>query len=139
MSAHAPVRYESASCEMSIASPVPGVVVLTIAGRDVGAFGAGPIHQLERYLSGVRPVELYIDARRTKGASVEVSSEWAQWLGANRAHFERISMLTGSRFIQMTAGFVRSFSGLEDVMRLYTEAAAIAEALAASVAAGGSR
>lgn len=135
MNARAPVHYEGASCEMSIASPAPGVVVLAIAGHDVGEFGSVPMGQLERYLSDDRSVELYIDARRTKGASVEVSSEWALWLGVNRVHFEHISMLTGSRFIQMTAGFVRNFSGLEDVMRIYTEADAFDEALAVSVAA----
>lgn len=138
MSARAPVRYEGTSCEMSIASPAPGVVVLTIAGHDVGEFGSVPMDQLEAYLSGTRSIELYIDARRTKGASIEVSSDWALWLGANRSHFQHISMLTGSRFIQITAGFVRSFSELEDVMRIYTEADAFDRALASSIIAAGS-
>lgn len=90
--------------------------------------------QLEKYLSDDRAIELYIDARHTKGASTEVSSDWALWLKAHRSHFQHISMLTGSRFIQVTAGFVRSFSGLEDIMRIYTDAEAFDEALAASVA-----
>ena len=134
MNAQAPVHYEGAFCELSIASPASGVVVLTIAGRDVGEFGSVPMDRLEQYLSDDRLVELYIDARHTKGASVEVSNDWAQWLGAQRDRFAHISMLTGSRFIQVTAGFVRSFSGLEDIMRIYTEAAAFDEALAASIA-----
>lgn len=122
---------------MSIEAAAPGVVVLTIAGHDTGEFGSVPMSRMEEYLPERGTVELYIDARRTKGASIEVSSDWALWLGANRDRFEHISMLTGSRFIRFTAGFVRSFSGLEDVMRLYTEADAFDEALAASVAASG--
>lgn len=90
---------------------------------------------VEERLLGEDRAELYIDARRTKAASVEVSGDWALWLGAHRDRFAHVSMLTGSRFIEVTAGFVRSFSELEDVMRLYTDAEAFDEALAASIAA----
>jgi hypothetical protein len=47
-----------------------------------------------------------------------VSGEWAGWLGANRAMLESVTMLTGSRFIQITAEFVRRFSSLEGSMRI---------------------
>ena len=43
-------------------------------------------------------------------------------------------MLTGSRFIQMSAEFVRKFAGLEDAMRLYTDPATFDGALAHSIA-----
>lgn len=129
------VRHEGDHCTLSIESPAPGIVVLRISGRDVGEFGPVPMRQLAEYVSGHQRVELYIDARHTKGASTEVSSDWAMWLGEHRSHFEHISMLTGSRFIQITAGFVRSFADLENVMRLYTDEGAFDEALAASVAA----
>jgi hypothetical protein len=129
-----PARYEGTSSAMAIDFPRPGVVVLTIEGHDIGEFGPEPLRRLEKYLSDNQSIELYIDARRTKGVSVEVSSEWALWLGVNRAHFEHISMLTGSRFIQITAEFVRGFSDLQGVMRIYTEGGAFDEALASSVA-----
>jgi hypothetical protein len=135
MGGHAPVRYEGQYCEFAIASPVPGLVVLTIAGRDVGEFGPAPMEGLKEHLIAGRQVELFIDARRTLGASIEVSSDWALWLRAHRNDFRHISMLARSRFIQITAGFVRSFSGLEDVMRIYTDPAAFDEALAASIGA----
>lgn len=127
------IRYDGSYCELSIRTPASGVVVLTIKGRDVGEFGSAPMRQLEQHLSDDRATELYIDARRTKGASIQVSNEWARWLGNHRSQFEHISMLTGSRFIQVTADFVRSFSNLEDVMRIYTDAGAFDEALAASL------
>jgi hypothetical protein len=133
MATAAPIRYEGTTCELAIHTPADGVVVLTITGHDVGEFGSVPMTELEKLLSDDNSIELYIDARDTQGASVEVSSEWALWLGANRARFKRICMLTGSRFVQLTAGFVRSFSGLEDVMRIYTDAQAFDEALAVSV------
>ncbi len=129
----APVHYDGSHCELSIDTPARGVVVLTIEGRDVGEFGSAPMQHLEQHFSDRGPTELFIDARRTKGASIQVSNEWARWLGAHRSRFDHISMLTGSRFIEVTADFVRSFSNLEDVMRVYTDADAFDEALASSI------
>lgn len=133
MQKQAPITYDGTYCELSVDSPAAGIVVVTISGHDIGEFGSAPMARLEDYLSDGRPIELYIDARETQGASVEVSSEWALWLSAHRSHFHHVSMLTGSRYIEITAGFVRSFSSLEDVMRIYTDAAAFDESLARSI------
>jgi hypothetical protein len=57
------------------------------------------------------PFTLFIDARRTQGASVDVSNVWAQWLRSHRDQLFRVHMLTGSKFIQMTADSYRWFSG----------------------------
>lgn len=133
MEARFPAHYESPTSTLSINTPAPGVVVLTVSGHDVGEFGSEPIKRLESGLAGREDFELYIDARRSQGVSVEVSSEWALWLGTNQSRFERIHMLTGSRFIQITAEFVRRFSQLQGIMRIYTNADAFDEALAASI------
>ena len=42
-------------------------------------------------------------------------------------------MLTGSRFIRITAGFVRGFANLEDVMCIYTDAKSFDEELATTI------
>jgi phage regulator Rha-like protein len=52
---------------------------------------------------------------------------------AKRLSFERINMLTGTRYIQITAAFVRRFAGLADLMNGFTEHAAFEESLATSV------
>ena len=137
MSIQGTAYFESTHCELSIDSPGRGIVRITIAGRDIGEFGDAPMERLEKFLSDHRIIELYIDARHTKSASIEVSNDWARWLGANRSRFNHVSMLTGSRFIEVTAGFVRSFSDLQDVMRIYTDERAFEEALAASIVASG--
>jgi hypothetical protein len=38
-------------------------------------------------------------------------------------------MLTGSRFVQLTANFVRNFAQFGELMRIYTEAAAFDDEL----------
>ena len=132
-------HYEGTSGAMAMESPAPGVVLITIEGHDIGEFGSEPMRWLEGHLSSARPVELYIDARRTRGVSMGVSSEWALWLQENRASFGHISMLPGSRFIEITAEFVRRFSGLDGVMRIYTDGPAFDEALASSIAGAAAR
>lgn len=60
---------------------------------------------------------------------MDVSSDWAVWLGRHRDALRQISMLTGSRFVQLTADFVRRFAELGEVMRIYTDVSAFEDAL----------
>jgi hypothetical protein len=69
-----------------------------------------------------------------KGASIDVSNDWALRLRANRAAFAHISMLTRAPLVQLTAKFVQRFAELGDLMRLYTDPAAFDAALAGSQA-----
>jgi hypothetical protein len=79
-------------------------------------------------------LELFIDARSAIAASLDVSGEWAIWLGRHRQSFRHVSMLTGLRFIQLSAAMVRRFADLEGLMRIYTDPAAFEGALSHAVA-----
>ncbi len=127
------VEYDGVHCRLTIERPKTGIVVLRLAGFDAGEFGDVPMQELAKDLDRNALVELFIDARAVKGASIEVSAEWAQWLGKQRSRFRHISMLTGSRFIQLTTNFVRRFAHLGEVMRIYTDPAAFDSALAESI------
>jgi hypothetical protein len=120
--------FEGRHSTFAIARPVPYVVVVTITGRDAGEHGNAPLFALEDELRA-GPYALFVDARRTLGASVDVSNIWAQWLRAHRDQLHGIHMLTGSTFVQLTADFVRRFAELGDAMRIYTDGAAFDEAL----------
>jgi len=122
------IRYDGVHCSFRIERPAAGVVVLRISGTDVGELGDAPMQGLDDCL-GASPVLFFIDARETRGASIDVSGEWAVWLSARKGRFSRISMLVGSRFIEMTADFVRRFAALEGLMRIYTDPAAFDEEL----------
>lgn len=131
------IRLEGQHGSFAIECPAPGVVVLRISGHDVGEFGSAPMRAIERHLPDGATIELFIDARDTEAASIDVSGEWARWLAAQRPRCTRICMLTGSRFIQVTAEFVRRFSDLGDIMRIYWDAAAFDAVLSAAIAGGG--
>jgi hypothetical protein len=122
--------FDGIHCTLSIQTFPSGVVVLKISGTDVGEFGDRPTAALAKSLVDNDPIRLFIDARDVRGASIEVSGEWAGWLQANKAHLREVNMLTGSRFVEVTAGFVVRFAALEGIMRIYTEAAAFDAALA---------
>ena len=127
----APLVFEGVHASFAIERPAPDVVLVTISGRDAGEHGDAPLRALSEQLAA-GPFALFVDARRTSGASVDVSNVWAQWLRAHRDRLHRIHMLTGSRFVQLTADFVRRFADLGDSMLIYTDGDAFDEALRAA-------
>jgi hypothetical protein len=123
------VQYEGVHCTLAIEQISSGVILLKIAGSDIGEFGHTPIATVDALLSNGGAVDFFIDARDVRGASIDVSGEWAKWLRKNRERLRRVTMLTGSRFVQITAEFVRHFAGLEGIMRISTDSDAFDNAL----------
>ena len=80
---------------------------LCLEGTDVGEFGSAPMRTLETWLDA--RIYLFIDACEVRGASIHVCG------------LRSVTLLTGSRFIEVTAGFVRRFAGLQGLMRICTE------------------
>jgi len=117
---------------MRIERPAPRVVVMRISGHDVGELGDAPFAEVERALSDGEDIELYVDARHSTGVTADVSGAWAHWLVKHKSKLAHVSMLTRSRFVQVTAEFVRRFGDLTDKMRLYTDETAFDEALRSS-------
>ena len=128
-----PIQHEGIHCNLSIHRPAPAVAVVVLSGSDIGEFGQLPMCELKKDLEQSKTIELFIDARAVRGASIEVSAEWALWMRAHRGSFQRINMLTGSRYIQITATFVRRFAGLADLMNVFTEHAVFDACLADAV------
>jgi hypothetical protein len=124
------VKYEGVNAGLAIERPAAGVVVLRLAGWDTGEFGDAAMREIEKDFD--EPIQLFIDARAVKGASIDVSNDWALWLRGNRERFAQISMLTGAPFVQLTAKFVQRFAELGEVMRIYTDPSAFDAALRAA-------
>lgn len=125
------VQYEGIHCTFAM-ERFGAVAIVRISGSDIGEFGAAPIAVLNEWLEVFGPFHLFIDAREVRGASINVSADWAIWMGKRRAFLRSITMLAGSRFIQMTAEFVRRFAELEGKMHICTEPAVFDEALASA-------
>ena len=124
------LQYEGIHCNLAIERPRPGVAVVRISGRDLGEFGDVALRELEKEIAVHQQIELFIDARDAQSASIDVSSTWAIWLSKNRPAFKSITMLTGSRFVRLTADFVQRFAELSDLMYIYTDSALFETSLA---------
>ena len=123
------------SAGLAIERPAAAVVVLRLTGWDTGEFGDAAMKEIAKDFAAGKPLQLFIDARAVKGASVDVSNDWALWLRANRSRFAGVSMLTGAPFVQLTAKFVQRFADLGEMMRIYTDATAFDDALKAAAGA----
>ena len=129
--------FEGVHSSFAIGRPARAVVVIRIAGTDVGELGDLPFQELAKDLAASDSLQLFVDARDASGPSVEVSSQWGSWFRKNRQVFDRVVMLPGSRFVEFTATFVRDFSGLGERMQIVTDAATFDEALRACSATRG--
>lgn len=123
------MRLENEHGSISVTCPATGVVLVEFSGQDVGQFDTAPFVLLDKQLAQRGKNALFIDARQARAASIDVSGAWAQYLAKNKDRFTCVSMLTGSKFIQLSAEFVKRFAEMGDLMRLYTEPAAFDEAL----------
>lgn len=117
------LRYGGVHCSAVIERPAPGVAVVSLAGMDTGELGDAVMRELSNDLAQFGSIELFIDAREVRGVSVEVSGKWALWLRRRHSQFHRINMLTGSRYVEITAEFVRRFSDLGSLMRIFKDRA----------------
>jgi hypothetical protein len=129
------ISWEAPHSTLRLRRPARGVVVLIISGTDVGEHGVEPFTELEKELAA-GAFDLFVDARASRGVTIDVSSEWSRWLGKNKGALRSIHMLTASRFVQLTANFVRNFAALGELMRIYTEPAAFEAELEAALARG---
>jgi hypothetical protein len=124
------VTWEAPHSKLRLRRPANGVVVLEISGSDIGEHGTGPFEELATDLHEA-PFALFVDAKESRGVTIDVSSDWSRWLARNRASLLGVHMLTGSPFVHVTATFVRNFSELTDLMRIYTERAEFERTLTA--------
>lgn len=116
-------RIDGFSCSITIDRVHDRLILVRIDGHDVGEFGRAPMRSIESILPRDGAAKLFIDARQAKGVTVDVSGEWAQWLGRMRKRLAGVHMFAVSRLVQINAEFLRRFVGLEDQMVLYTDSA----------------
>jgi len=117
------------SCCVAISRVDERRVLVRLLGADHGELGVEPFRELEKNFVDGELLELFFDLRSATGATMDVSSRWAIWLRRNRARLGRVSMLTGSAFIRLSASTVQRFSELGDKVRLYADPTEFAGAL----------
>src|SRR5436190_23788228 len=64
-------RLQAAACTFLIERRSPFLVYVHIEGHDVGEFGELPMRSIEAFLPPAARAELFIDARATRGATID--------------------------------------------------------------------
>jgi hypothetical protein len=98
-----------------------GALLVTIAGMDKGQFGTAALDEIRLELLRHRPIELFIDAGAATAVSVEVSKEWTHFFSLNREHLKRVSVLVGSKAIELTVAISQHLSRTGNLLQIYTD------------------
>jgi hypothetical protein len=99
----------------------PGVLLVTASGMDMGQFGTATLDEIRLEMLRQRPVELFVDAEAAQVISVEVSREWTQFFSLNREQLRRVSVLVGSKAIELTVAIAQHLSQTGNLIQIYTD------------------
>lgn len=115
------IQLDGETCSMRIDRLGQAVVLLRIEGNDVGEFGDAPMRCLEAVLPSAKPGSLFVDARQVRGVTMSVSAAWASWLTRRKDALVGIHLLASSRYVAVSAQFVRRFAELDGIMHVYDD------------------
>lgn len=99
----------------------PGVMLVTVTGIDKGQFGTATLDEIRLEMLRQRPVELFVDVEAAVAVSVEVSREWTQFFSLNREHLKRVSVLVGSKAIELTIAIAQHLSQTGNLIQISTD------------------
>jgi hypothetical protein len=99
----------------------PGVMLVTISGIDKGQFGTATLDEIRLEMLRQRPVEVFVDAEAAIAVSVDVSREWTQFFSLNREQLKRVSVLVGSKAIELTIAIAQHLSQTGNLIQIYSD------------------
>ena len=99
----------------------PGVLAIAIEGIDNGQFGTLALDEIALALVRERPLELFIDASAAAMPAVPVSREWARFFALNQRDLRRVSVLVGSKMVELTVAIAQHLSETGKLIQIYTD------------------
>jgi hypothetical protein len=99
----------------------PGVLEIRIEGIDNGQFGSAPLDEIARALVRDRPLELFVDATRASMPAVNVSREWTRFFSLNQKDLKRVSVLVGSKSVELTIAIAQHLSQTGKLIQIYSD------------------
>jgi len=98
-----------------------GAMLVTIKGIDTGQFGTMTLDEIRIELLRHRPLELFVDAQAAVAVGVPVSKEWTHFFSLNREHLVRVSVLVGSKAVELTVAIAQHLSQTGNLIQIYTD------------------
>lgn len=98
-----------------------GALLVTIIGNDHGQFGTMALDEMRLAIMREGVLELLIDAELTSNVSVEVSQEWTRFFSTSRKQLSRVSVLTGSKLMNLTVAISQHLSNTGNLIQIYSD------------------
>lgn len=108
----------------------PGALLVTISGNDQGQFGSAALDEIRLEILRHGKLELLIDAEQAELVTVEVSQEWTRFFAMTRQQLTRVSVLTGSKLINLTVAIAQHLSQTGNLIQIYSDRSLFDVALA---------
>jgi hypothetical protein len=108
----------------------PGALLLSIEGQDTGQFGSAVLDEVRMEIMRGGPLELLIDASAAVLVTTEVSQEWTRFFSLSRQQLTRVSVLTGSRLINLSVAIAQHLSQTGNLIQIYSDRALFDAAVA---------
>lgn len=98
-----------------------GALLVTISGSDMGQFGQAALDEIRLEILRHAPLEVCIDASEVTLISTEVSKEWTAFFSSARAQLRRVSVLTGSRLVNLIVEIAQHLSQTGNLIQIYSD------------------
>ena len=99
----------------------PGALLVTISGSDMGQFGTATLDEIRLELMRQQPLDLFVDAEAAIAVSVGVSRDWTHFFSQKRDHLKRVSVLVGSKAIELTIAIAQHLSQTGNLIQIYSD------------------
>ncbi|MEZ0307610.1 MAG: hypothetical protein ACAH21_06770, partial [Ramlibacter sp.] len=98
-----------------------GAMLVTVSGIDEGQFGTATLDEIRIELLRHRPLELFVDAQAAVAIAVAVSREWTHFFALNREHLKRVSVLSGTKAVELTIAIAQHLSQTGNLIQIYSD------------------
>jgi hypothetical protein len=99
----------------------PGALLVSISGNDQGQFGTSALDEIRLEILRHGKLELLVDAEQAELVTVEVSQEWTRFFATSREQLTRVSVLTGSKLINLTVAIAQHLSQTGNLIQIYSD------------------
>jgi hypothetical protein len=128
------LRLSAGGCTFTFRRLRPAVLLVTINGNDKGQFGTATLDEIRLEILRGKPLELFVDARDATGVAVSVSEDWTRFFTQNRENLSRVSVLVGSRIMNLTIAIAQHLSRTGNLIQIYSDPATFDARVAAAAA-----
>ena len=84
--------------------------------REIGSDGTVTLKDV-----APRVLELFVDATRASMPAVNVSREWTRFFALNQKDLKRVSVLVGSKSVELTIAIAQHLSQTGKLIQIYSD------------------